>query len=883
MGRMDVLLEPVHLRTEYFDHPVGLGEARPRFSWWVNDNRSGARQTAYQIIVGKQAGSSELWDSGKVQSDRSVFVTYEGTPLTSRSIGWWQVRTWDAQGCESPWSAHASFEIGLLEPSDWSAQWIGSSVVGGPKSSAPCPYFRRTFTLEKSILRARLYITALGLYECHINGKAVSSDVFRPGWTDYAKRVQYQTYDVTSFLHPGQNAIGAILGDGWYCGFIGGNLFGRQWRGDRPKLLVQLEVLYSDGSRSVIISDEKWKTTIGPILESDLLMGEIYDARLELGDWSCPAYEDIDWNAVCIFPDPKIAIDAQRGPSVKAMETLTYKKILEGKPTWSYPTVKIIDFGQNLVGRIRLTIPPGENASGHTIRIRYAEMLNKDGTLYTENLRNAKQTDYFTPPDHSAGCTWESRFTFHGFRYMEISNFPGELTADHVQAVALYSEMEKTGSFECSDSLLNQLQNNIEWGQKGNFIDVPTDCPQRDERLGWTGDAQVFIRTACFNRDVSGFFAKWLEDMIYSQSSEGAIPGVVPNALRPGDLVNGGPAWADAMVICPWTLLRCYDDVGLIERLYPSMQKFMTYLETIDSRDHIRAFDGCKFQGFGDWLATDAENGSASGRTPTDLVGTAFYAYVSRQMSQMARRLGKISDAERYETLFQVIRQAFNNRFVTAAGLIAGHTQTAYVLALVFDLLSSEHRKIAIEELVKNIKKHEMHLATGFIGTPHLLFALSDNGYADIALKLLTQKTYPSWLYPVLNGATTIWERWDGWSSEKGFQDPDMNSFNHYAYGAVGQWIYSRLAGLDTDSPGYKHLVIRPIPADGVGITHAKATLVTPYGIASSGWKIQDGQMIIDVVVPPNTTATLYLAGRQPEHVEAGTHRRIVEFHRSGE
>lgn len=863
---------------------------RPRFSWQLQSDRPGARQTAYRVLAASQPrrlkpGKADLWDSDKVMSDRSVHLAYVGKELSSRQRVYWQVTLWDNEDNVAA-SDPAWFELGLLKRSDWKAKWIGAALTGGPRTNVPAPYLRKAFKLAARAKAARLYITALGLYECSINGKPVSDDVFNPGWTDYSKRVQYKVYDVTGLLRAGDNVMGAILGDGWAVGHVG--MGARQNYDDRPRFLAQLEITLADGSAVIIATDRSWKYQFGPLLENDMLMGEAYDARLEMPGWDTARFKDKGWLPAQVFAGSQGKLVAANGPAVRRHEELT--PISDPVNKGNFLTTRhIFDLGQNMVGRVRFK---GRAAAGTTVTLRFAETLDADGSLYTTNLRAARATDYYTFKG-SGEEVWEPKFTFHGFRYVEASGYPGEVNRDTVTGIVLHSDMAQTGHFTCSDSSINQLQNNILWGQKGNFVDVPTDCPQRDERLGWTGDIQVFVQTAAFNMDVAGFMTKWMQDVADAQSKEGMIPPVVPSTgFR---LPDGGPAWADAAIICPWTIYLCYGDKRILEQSYGLMEKFIDWLvET--SPGYIRCapeYEG--WPGFGDWLSINAA-------TPRDLIGTAFLAYDAHLMAKIAGVLGngvlgKKKAAEKYGQLFADVKQAFADRYLKGSKLPANPaspserrrmmdgadaisrgnlkavdygpissevfntdlftpTQTSYVLALHFDLLPEKLRPLAVAELVADIERRDMHLSTGFVGAPYLPHVLSNNGRLDIAYKLLLQKTWPAWLYSVTQGATTIWERWDGWTKENGFQDPGMNSFNHYAYGSIGAWLYNTVAGIEIDpaQPGYKHALLRPQP--GGDLTGAKGTLRTVYGELTSEWQIADGRFEWKVHLPPNTTAT---------------------------
>lgn len=842
---------PANLSCEYQTNPLGLDVLHHRLAWWLNDPRPGARQTAFQIVT------DNGWDTGKVKSDQSIHVSYAGPALRSRQRVTWRVRTWDARGQASLWSQPAWFEMGLLDKTDWQAQWIGAPWLGGPKTPSPCPYLRKDFRVgsgavvraagtasgSATVRFARLYVTALGLYECSLNGQRIGDEVFAPGWTDYRKRIPYQVYDVTKLLRRGVNQFDAILGDGWAVGYVGWN--DRQYHMDRPQLLAQLEVTFADGSRQVIATDESWQAAQGPLLEADFLVGESYDARLK----------PTRWQPVIQFPAPAAPLVARRGPPVRKIKELTPvapPKKVAGK--WRY------DLGQNMVGWVRLKV---RGEAGKTVTIRFGEVLDAMGNLYTENLRGIRATDYYTLAGKGTE-TWEPRFTFHGFRYIEVAG----LQPVSVTGVVVYSDTPLTGEFSCSDKLINQLQQNIQWGQRGNFIEVPTDCPQRNERLGWTGDAQVFCRTAAFNMDVAGFFTKWQDDLADAQLPNGDIPSVAPDVLGGNE---GGPAWSDAVIICPWTIHLCYGDTQLLRSHYPSLRRFVDCLRQ-QSRDLIRAHDGAKWQGFGDWLAQDG-SGNSFGGTPKDLIGTAYFAHSARLLAEIAQRLGHRDDVARYQHLSDRVRRAFQRRFVTPAGLVGNGSQTCNVLALHFDLLPAKLRPVALDHLVRDIEQRGNKLSVGFVGSSYLPWVLSDNSRLDVAYKLLFQKQWPSWLYAVTQGATTIWERWDGWTHDKGFQDVGMNSFNHYAYGAIGAWLYAVVAGLQLDpaQPGYKHILIQPQP--GGGLKNARATLRTPYGVAAVAWKITAGKFTLQVTVPPNTTATVQLPDGKRHLVAAGRHR----------
>ena len=744
------------------------------------------------------------------------------------------------------------------------ARWIHATVRGGKRTSAPAPCLRREFRIERPVRDAKLAITALGLYDCEINGKRVGDHVLAPGWTVYGKRVAYQVYDVRDLLREGANVIGIILGDGWYCGHLA--VGPREVYGEYPELLCCMNVTFPDESKWFVASDADWKTATGPILESDILMGETYDERRDLGDWTLRSYNDSAWAPVHVSEDKPISLERSPAPPVRRIEEI------ECVSQTAIGETRILDFGQNFAGRVRIKF---EGKPGQHIIIRHAEMLNPDGSLYTENLRGAKATDQYTCAGEGP-VEWEPRFTFHGFRYVSVDGLDEDATCD-ATGIVLHNDMPVTGTFRCSSDLLNQLEHNILWGQKSNFLEVPTDCPQRDERLGWTGDAQVFVRTAAYHMDVSGFFRKWLQDVRDEQGPGGGIPSFVPNLSVFNPRRDGGPAWGDAALICPWTIYLCYGDKSIVEDHYDCMTRYMDCLAENKVKDGIRAHpDVDDWGGYGDWLALD-DSGKTDGGTPKDLIGTAFYANNADIMARAAELLGKSSEAEKYRELHGNVVTAFRDRFIDKSGKMPAGTQTAYVLALHFGLMPEDLRDSAANELVRDIEKRGMHLATGFVGTPYLLDVLEETGHLDVAYKLLEQETFPSWLFPVKNGATTIWERWDGWTPDKGFQDPNMNSFNHYAYGAVGAWMMRSVAGLDCDvkGPGYRHTIFRPRP--GGTLTWAEASLDTPNGRIRIRWEIEGATLKVEMEVAEGIIATFSPPpawNGEEETLPAGSHVR---------
>lgn len=995
-------IQVTDLRTEYTSNPLGIDETSPRLSWKLTSSERGQYQTAYAIQVASSEqklldNHADIWDTGKVASEQSANITYEGKPLASGQRYFWRVQVWDKSGSgSSGWSEPAWWEMGLLDEADWQADWIGKSEKnnvslegmkwvwypeGNPAQAAPAenryfrktidlpsdrkiaqgkfiitaddgfvlyvngkrvagsikatdswkegmmvdvsrellpgtnkiaiqttndngpagliggmkvffeegeplqfnldqglkaskvkyegwekfdfddsgwvsalamtvygsqpwgknvqipsspPYIRKGFTVEKKVTKARLYSTALGVYEPYINGTRVGKDLLAPGWTDYNKRIQYQTYDVTDLLQDNDNVIGAILAEGWYSGHIG--FVGPHIYGDKPYLFMQLELEYADGSTETIGTDSSWKWMEGPIVSSSILMGETYDAGKELPGWSAPGYDETGWDYVEILNEAVAGkLVAQDGPTVQAIEEI--KPIAMTEPE---PGKYVFDLGQNMVGTVRLKV---NGEAGRTVTLRHAEVLNPDGTFYTANLRGAKATDHYTLKGGGEEV-FEPRFTFHGFRYVEVSGYPGVPTMDAITGIVIHTAAPFTGEFETSSPMINQLQSNITWGQRGNFLEVPTDTPARDERMGWTGDINVFIGTATYNMDVAKFIgSKWLRDLRDGQSADGAYPDVAPDVC----CYKGNAGWADAGVTVPYAIWQRYGDIRVVEENFEEMADWIEYMKK-NSSGYIRPSSS-----YGDWL-------DVNDPTPGDLISTAYFAYSTKLVSIMARAIGRDDDADYFERLFEEVKVAYNKAYVADDGSIRGNSQTAYVLSLYMDLLPESKRQAAADHLVKQIENRDWHLSTGFLGTRDLLPVLSETGHLDVAYRLLNNDTFPSWGYQIKNGATTMWERWDSIKPDGSFQDIGMNSFNHYAYGAVGDWMYRNIAGIQHDpaNPGYKHILIKPLP--GGNLTSARGSYDSIYGTITSDWKME-GDTIFKhhITIPVNTTATVYI------------------------
>ncbi|TAH36917.1 MAG: rhamnosidase [Planctomycetota bacterium] len=986
----DGSLRATQLRCEHLVEPLGIETRTPRLDWRLEAADPAARglsQSAYQVLAVSEG--APLWDTGKVTSSATVDIEYAGPPLTSGQQVRWKVRVWDQDGKASAWSEVAAWSMGLLEPSDWQARWIGYDVplqvkddaagfdgaqwiwfpgddaqnapaaerwfrgrfsvpepaetarlivsvdnhcevfLNGQKvyenadeldgwrhggdvevaallhpgdnviaiaarNAAPSPagviakltvgagggwsfatdadwrcsdqvaegwtsadfdergwmaarivaehgggpwgrigqsglflppprFLRKEFRQDQDVKRATLYASALGLYQMYVNGERVGDDYFTPGWTDYTKRVYYNTYDVSDLLREGANTLGAVLADGWYAGYVG---YGgqRNHYGRSPRLRAQLVIEHADGGRSVVATDASWQAAAGPLLEADFLMGETCDARRAITSWD-PAQE-FDGIQVACAPHP--------GYPVRAVAVLEPRTVTEVAPD-----TYVLDLGQNIAGVARIKV---QGSPGQKITLRYAERLSPDGTLYTTNLRGARATDTYICQGGGAE-EWEPRFTFHGFQYIEVSGLGRKPGPDTVVGVALSSDTPIAGSFETSNPLLNRLYSNTLWTQRANFIDVPTDCPQRDERLGWTGDAQAYIRTATFVADAQAFYDKWLVDLVDAQRADGQFPMVAPLKVA-GD--DGGPAWADAGVICPWAVYEVYGDRRLLARHYDSMARFLAFCEGRS----VGLLPPAQFQCFGDWVAINAD-------TPHDVIYTAYFAGCARLMARGAEELGRAEDARRYWNLYEGIKQAFNRAHVAADGRVKGDTQCAYVLALAFDLVDGERRAQAAAHLVERIRERGWHLSTGFVGTKDLMLVLEKIGRMDVAYRLLLNETFPSWGFTIRNGATSIWERWDGWTPEKGFQDPGMNSFAHYAFGAVTQWMFENIGGIRPAAPGFREIAIRPRP--GGGLAWAKVGYDSIRGRIATEWRLDGDVLTLGVTIPPNTTATVFV------------------------
>ena len=855
------------LRCEYLVNPTAIEEPAPRLAWIDKSSARAWRQTAYRVVVASSvanlaADTGDLWDSGKVISSETTHVEYAGKPMVSRQQCWWKVQVWDTRDQVSAWSQAATWTMGLLDPAAWgSAKWIGYDQPREGRRDKnklflpPARYLRKDFTAAKPVARAMLYATALGIHDTYINGHKIGNDYFNPGWTDYTKRVYYRAFDVTAMLKTGTNTLGTILADGWFAGYFG--LGGkRDSYGSNTRLKSLLVLDHPDGSHTMIVTDESWQAATGPVLEADFFQGETYDARVELTGWNEPGYDASAWQPVVTgaslrqrMPD-KSWMDVEPTPHTAPHEPV--RVFMEHKPrsiVLPREGMHVLDMGTNFAGfaKLNLTAPAGTR-----ITLRFGERLNEDGTIYTANLRGIRATDTYICRG-GGNETWSPQFTFHGFQFVEVTGWVGRFTQDSVVGIEVTSNTAVTGSFECSSAMANQLEHNIAQTQRANFIDIPTDCPQRNERLGWTGDARAYVRTATYHNDVAAFFTKWLMDLADAQGPEGWYPKTAPSKHFGGD---GGPAWADAGVNCPWEIYQAYGDKRLLERHYAEMARFVE--SRVSQATGLRPPG--KYHCYGDWLNMKAD-------TPKDLIYTAYFARSAWLMAQMAAALGKSADAAKYQDLFQHVKTVFNEDYVDGQGRVKGDTQTGYILALMFDLVDGEKSKQAGDHLVERLKDRNWHLSTGFVGTPDILPALTKAGRTDVAWRLFHCDTNPSWGFPIKNGATSMWERWDSWTPEKKFIK-GMNSFSHYSFGAVGRWMFGTIGGINSDGPGFAKIVIRPQPDDQ--LTYSKVSYQSIRGPIVSNWWRNGSHLTMDVTIPANTTATVFVPATVPAKVLEG-------------
>lgn len=1040
-------LRPTRLKCEYLTDPLGVDVARPRLSWVLETTTPGKRsqkQTAYQILVSQNLanlteGKGEHWDTGKVASGDTIQIAYNGEPLGKGMRYYWKVRTWDESGTPSPWSAPALWSMGLLEKSDWGAQWIGdnkdlvndqiekeasSSVRSGYRTGnsitpdaekwvaldlgkshridgvrlfpaqppnwqpdGPSLYFpvrfkietatspdfsraqtvvdrsaedepppgageaktyrfepvtaqyvrlaitrlvqenefrsdaglaelevlsgqtnvalgagvtalditsdpgwskdhlvdgqtgpsagkeirlpvsmvRKVFAVDGKIERAMVYVTARGVYELHINGQRIGDHLLAPEWTSYRKRLQYQAYDVTEVVRAGTNAIGAFVGAGWYVGRIG-FIRHRHIYGTRPQFLLHLRMELADGTSRTVVSDGSWKmTTDGPILSADLLDGEHYDAQKEMTGWDTPEFDDTNWKPV--RADEGLGSESlvwQRNEPIRIIRELKPVGVSQPKPG-----VYVFDMGQNMVGWCKIRV---KGSTGTTVQLRHAEMLNEDGTIYTANLRSSPQIDRFVLRGQGEEV-FEPHFTYHGFRYVELTGLPGAPAQDAVVGRVFYSSSPETGAFQTSNNLLNQLFQNIVWTQRGNMEGVPTDCPQRDERLGWMGDIQTFSQTAIFNMDMAGFFSKWIGDVRDDQHPDGRYPDFAPH---PGEKIDeesfyGVPGWGDAGTVVPWRMYVNYADRRMIEEHFESARRWVDYIHSMNPNF---LWENGRGNDYNDWLNgnTLIQEGwpKTGGMVPKPVFASAFFAHSTELVAKMASLLGRTEDARRYGLLFEHIKSAFNRAYVKPGGRIEGNTQAGYALALHFNLLPEDLRRQAVAHMIEGFQRYGGHMSTGIHSSHRMMMELSRYGHDEEAYRLLTLRTFPSWGFMIENGATTMWERWDGYVKGRGFQNPGMNSFNHWAIGAVGEWMWRNIIGIhpDEEHPGFEQFVLRPVR--GGDLTWAKGTYDSIRGPIASEWNIQGGQFSWKITVPPNTHAVVYVPTKAAKDVKEG-------------
>ncbi|HLP00913.1 MAG TPA: family 78 glycoside hydrolase catalytic domain [Opitutaceae bacterium] len=867
------------MTTNARTNPLGIGNVDISFGWTIEAAERGVVQSAYQVRVGSSEAGADIWDSGRVASDRQVDVLLpENVNLASARRFFWQVRIWDGNGRASEWSTPAWFETGPTA-TDWAgARWIshcppavmGTEKVAGPTSR---PLFRGEFSIAKPVKCARLYASAHGIYQLSLNGRKVGDQYLAPGWTDYGQRLQAQTYDVTALLRAGGNVLGAALGDGWYRGKVG--LGWNQIYGDTLALVAKLRVTYEDDSTVEFATDGSWRSSEGPFVQADLQDGESYDARREQPGWDCPDFDATRWTPVAVADVDTNVLVPQPDDPVRATETLAAQTRTEPAPG-EY----VFDLGQNLVGvaRVKLT-----GKAGQTVRLRYAEELHRlgdqRGRLYTENFRSAKVTDTYTFARDET-VVYQPTFTQHGFRYIEITGIETPPAKGDVQAVVLGSDLARTGDLWLSHPMLDQLVRNIRWGQRGNFVSIPTDTPARDERLGWTGDIAVFAPTAARFQDTRAFLSKWMDDMRDAQRVDGNIPAIVP---QPRDYFGEtGVGWSDAFIAVPYSVWRATGDTRIVRRNWDAMRRFYRFVHTSATQDGNLLEEGRNSWFSGDWLNLEGVDRLAEHR----VIATAYFAENTRMMAEMAAAIGDAALATEWAELVPRIRTAFTAAYRHSDGTIEMGTQTVYAMALGMDLIADPtERAQTAQRFVEKLACDDFHLKTGFLGTPWLLPALSRIGRADLAMRLLLNEDYPSWGFEIRMGATTMWERWNSIRADGQFGPVDMNSFNHYAYGAVGDWMFQHLGGLQIIEAGYKRARIAPRVGLG-GLSGARCSLRTPHGVLGCEWASAANGLTLVAIVPPGTTAEVVIPTERAESVledgrpavsVAGVHRAISE------
>ena len=874
------MIRPTELRCEYLVNPMAIDTQRPRLSWVLvcdDPTRRGAKQTAYQIIA-KASGEEVAWDSGQVVSGETAHIVYQGEPLEQGGYYRWQVRVWDEQDEASDWST-AEWMMGLWGPG-WSSAKAGddrntepaAAWIGAPLSDAwsecqsqPSPYLRKSFAVDAPIRRAVVYASALGVYEMRINGQRVGDHILAPEWTDYNTKAQYQGYDATRLLRDGENVIGAVIGPGWYAGQIGlGRAFlgiSRGYYGRLLRFIAQLRIEREDGTIQIVSTDGSWRfTEAGPIRASDILAGELYDAQREMAGWDAPGFDDGDWQPVASSTGPKLV--AQPNEPIRITRTLAPVAVTE-----PMPGVYVFDLGQNMVGWARMKL---RGQAGDDIRFRHGEALNPDGSLYRDNLRLPNPNDphdLAQQEDHyicrgDGDEVYEPHFTYHGFRYVEVTGLRYAPAAHDLTGCVFHSSGADVGQFECSNPLLNKIMSAVQWTQRGNLQSTPNDCPQRDERLGWAGDIQVYSQTAMFNMDMASFFTKWLRDFREAQADDGRFPDYAPHPFDPNARFSGNPGWGDAGVIVPWRAYLNYADTRILEEMFEPACRYIDWSAASNPDLIWRNRNQLTPLWYGDWLNSDTFVDlpgipRSGGEVPKEVYSTAFFAYSTQLVSQMARVLGQTQAARKYATLARQIRAAFNREFVSADGRITGDTQAGYALALCFDLLPARLRPRAVQHMIAAMEPYAGGMSTGIQSTIRMMLELTKHDHSDIAYRLINRTAMPSWGYMVEHGATTIWERWDGWAEGRGFQNPGMNSFNHYAIGAVGEWMWRVIAGINPDeaAPGYGHVFIKPVP--GGGLSWARASYGSIRGRIDTSWAVDEQGLAVVVTLPPGVTATV--------------------------